>query len=208
MRLIVLTNIIAIILILAGCQNQNSNSNPAQNEEKMHEEHLKLADNLAHQGIAVLKNKADASREFSQQIETFFSSYLRLEDALVNSDSVAANNAAEEMRFLLEMIPDPSTDSVAITTWLNHQSGYYKNLTEFLHTKELEMKRSYFSHITEFLYCTFKSFNIDGLDVHVAYCPMAFEEKGAYWLTDSHKIRNPYFGAKMLDCGSITEMIP
>ena len=30
---------------------------------------------------------------------------------------------------------------------------------------------------------------------------MAFNNEGAYWLSDAEQIRNPYFGDKMLTCG-------
>jgi Cu(I)/Ag(I) efflux system membrane fusion protein len=36
-----------------------------------------------------------------------------------------------------------------------------------------------------------------------AFCPMAFDNKGAPWLQADHKIANPYFGAKMFACGKI-----
>jgi len=39
--------------------------------------------------------------------------------------------------------------------------------------------------------------------VYVARCPMAFDNRGARWLQDSSAIRNPYFGAGMLTCGSV-----
>jgi hypothetical protein len=39
--------------------------------------------------------------------------------------------------------------------------------------------------------------------VYVARCPMAFDNRGARWLQDSAAIRNPYFGASMLTCGSV-----
>jgi Cu(I)/Ag(I) efflux system membrane fusion protein len=38
-----------------------------------------------------------------------------------------------------------------------------------------------------------------------AYCPMAFGNRGAYWLTPHKTIRNPYFGEEMLRCGEIKE---
>ena len=41
--------------------------------------------------------------------------------------------------------------------------------------------------------------------IHLAYCPMAFENRGAYWLQSSDKIENPYFGSMMYRCGSIKE---
>ncbi len=34
------------------------------------------------------------------------------------------------------------------------------------------------------------------------YCPMAFNNKGGAWLQDSKDLRNPYYGAMMLTCGS------
>jgi Cu(I)/Ag(I) efflux system membrane fusion protein len=39
--------------------------------------------------------------------------------------------------------------------------------------------------------------------VRVAHCPMAQDGKGARWLQTDSKLANPYFGAEMLECGSI-----
>ena len=34
------------------------------------------------------------------------------------------------------------------------------------------------------------------------YCPMAFDNKGAFWVQDDEEILNPYFGSKMINCGN------
>ena len=39
--------------------------------------------------------------------------------------------------------------------------------------------------------------------IYKQYCPMAFNNKGAAWLSNSSDIYNPYFGDKMLRCGRI-----
>ena len=39
------------------------------------------------------------------------------------------------------------------------------------------------------------------------FCPMANNNKGAYWFSEVKEIKNPYFGAKMMKCGSIKEQI-
>ena len=44
-------------------------------------------------------------------------------------------------------------------------------------------------------------------EVYKQYCPMAFEGKGGYWLSNSKEVRNPYYGDKMLKCGSVQETI-
>jgi hypothetical protein len=36
---------------------------------------------------------------------------------------------------------------------------------------------------------------------------MAKNNEGAFWLSASDQIRNPYFGDKMLKCGSVEEEI-
>lgn len=39
--------------------------------------------------------------------------------------------------------------------------------------------------------------------IYKQYCPMAFNNEGASWLSASSDIMNPYFGSKMLRCGRI-----
>ncbi|WP_168196254.1 DUF3347 domain-containing protein [Echinicola soli] len=43
--------------------------------------------------------------------------------------------------------------------------------------------------------------------VYKQYCPMAFEGKGGYWLSDQEAIRNPYYGDKMLTCGRVDKVM-
>ena len=40
-------------------------------------------------------------------------------------------------------------------------------------------------------------------DINLAYCPMAFDDKGAYWLQKAAEVENPYFGSQMFHCGDI-----
>ncbi len=38
-------------------------------------------------------------------------------------------------------------------------------------------------------------------------CPMAGEGKGAIWLSEYKEIKNPFFGSKMISCGSVEKQI-
>ena len=42
---------------------------------------------------------------------------------------------------------------------------------------------------------------------YLKYVPvhMAFDSKGAYWISDSKSIQNPYMGSKMQTCGEVKE---
>lgn len=50
-----------------------------------------------------------------------------------------------------------------------------------------------------------KNGNPTELSLKLAHCPMAFDFNGANWLQIDSEIRNPYFGASMLTCGTIQE---
>jgi hypothetical protein len=52
-----------------------------------------------------------------------------------------------------------------------------------------------------------KKSGVSNGELYVEYCPMAFDDKGASWLSSSKEIRNPYFGDKMLTCGEVKETI-
>ena len=37
------------------------------------------------------------------------------------------------------------------------------------------------------------------------FCSMYDDNKGAYWLSDSKEVKNPYYGEDMLTCGEVQE---
>jgi Cu(I)/Ag(I) efflux system membrane fusion protein len=43
--------------------------------------------------------------------------------------------------------------------------------------------------------------------LYLAYCPMAYDSTGAYWVQDDRIVNNPYFGSMMLRCGIIRETL-
>jgi hypothetical protein len=43
--------------------------------------------------------------------------------------------------------------------------------------------------------------------LYIDHCPMASDGKGANWLSETKNIKNPYFGSKMMKCGSVKRQI-
>jgi membrane fusion protein, copper/silver efflux system len=46
-----------------------------------------------------------------------------------------------------------------------------------------------------------------GDELYVAYCPMAFDDKGASWLQKTKPIANPYYATQMKSCGEVKRAI-
>ena len=47
-----------------------------------------------------------------------------------------------------------------------------------------------------------------GNELYVAYCPMAFGDKGASWVQKVKPIANPYYATEMKSCGEVKRAIP
>jgi len=119
-----------------------------------------------------------------------FLNYQQIRMALVNSNAeevnLAAGNLAESFTWEREEMK-----SMAIA---------------MLDTKDIEKQRTLFSELTEKVEPLFKETISEGA-IYKQFCPMAFDGKGGYWISDVEEIRNPYYGEKMLKCGKVTETI-
>lgn len=119
-----------------------------------------------------------------------FHNYLQVKMALVNSDTDAVQTAAGN---LAEAFSSQREDLKALA----------KKMAD---SNKLEEQRTLFSAFTNQVESLFKD-NIAEGKIYKKYCPMAFDNTGANWFSDITEINNPYFGDKMLRCGSIKETI-
>jgi Cu(I)/Ag(I) efflux system membrane fusion protein len=71
---------------------------------------------------------------------------------------------------------------------------------------DVEEQRKDFERLSDHLIEAVQRFGVNSDKVYRAYCPMAFDDKGAYWLSEFEDIKNPYFGASMLRCGENSEV--
>jgi len=174
--------------------------------DNMHEQHQSLKDEFAHQDILLLNEPYLLEDSKKKELEAVIESYLELKTAFFESDLTKIDRLTTQMKEKVEQVDKQTLAAEGKKAWQQHDSLYTKKLSEMLHLTGLIEKQSYFSHISEIVYCTIKSFElkING-KLYAAYCPMAFEGKGAYWISDSKEISNPYLGEKMPKCGEIKE---
>ena len=60
-----------------------------------------------------------------------------------------------------------------------------------------------FAEISDLFFDFLSHYNVKKLTLFRQYCPMALDYKGAYWLSNTQDIYNPYFGEEMRYCGEI-----
>ncbi len=74
--------------------------------------------------------------------------------------------------------------------------------TQISEAANIDEQRKLFSDLSNTMLETVQN-NLESGKLYVAHCPMALNNTGASWLTEAKEIRNPYFGDKMMKCGSI-----
>lgn len=132
--------------------------------------------------------------------------YLDIKNALANDNDSEAASAAKAMYKAIRKLDkslltaDQKKIYDAIEDDLKeHAEHIGKNADEIKH------QRLHFSMMSEDVYYLVKAFG-GGRTLYHDHCPMYNENKGAMWLSESKDIRNPYFGNKMMTCGSVEEM--
>ncbi len=171
----------------------------------MHQQHNNLARNFSHKDIVILEHPYQLAEATKTEMEQVIDAYIQLKDAFVNDDEQATDKAAGLMAQKVAAVVPTKLQAEGLEAWHNHQAVYESKLKEMQHIKGLDNKRSYFSHISELMYCTIKSFGLKQGNLFAIFCPMAFDGKGAYWISDSKTIQNPYLGSKMPTCGEVKE---
>jgi hypothetical protein len=144
---------------------------------------------------------------FQQQLGNVFTSYVQLKDAFVASDANKVKEQAAGTNDALAKVDMKLLTGAAHNDWMTYLSPLESSLKEIQGSSDIEVQRKAFSTLSDNMYKSAKAFGLGGKEAYYEFCPMAFNNEGAYWLSDQSQIRNPYFGDKMLTCGSVQEKL-
>lgn len=144
---------------------------------------------------------------FQQQLAGVFTSYVALKDALVSSDAAKVKAEAGTTLATVGKVDMKLLSGVAHNDWMNYQNGLNTSLQSITATDDIEKQREAFGALSDNLYKSIKAYGLGGTNAYYEFCPMAFNNQGGYWLSNEDKIRNPYFGDKMLTCGEVKEKL-
>lgn len=144
---------------------------------------------------------------FQKQLADLFVASLPLKEALISSDSTAASASIQEVKNSLTKVDMALLKDEALLDWMSNLRIFNESMTLMSSSTSLKAQRKAFASFSDALYKSIKMFGAGGLTVYYAHCPMANNNTGAYWLSDSKQIRNPYMGETMLTCGKVKETL-
>lgn len=195
-----------IFAFLTNCSGDKKDS--ATDPQNSHEAHEKSENVPGSAAIAEADEpQFQGDQKFQEQLGSVFSSYVELKEAFVDSDAKKVQAEASEMEEGLAKVDMKLLSGAAHNDWMNYVAPIQSSLKKIQSTDNIETQRQSFSTLSENLYKSVKAFGLGGRQAFYEYCPMAFNNEGGYWLSDEERIRNPYFGEKMLACGEVKERL-
>jgi Cu(I)/Ag(I) efflux system membrane fusion protein len=149
----------------------------------------------------------DVDGAFQNQLAGVFTAYVSLKDAFVASDAAKLKTEATATQNALAKTDMKLLSGVAHNDWMTYLGSMESALKEIQSATDIEAQRKSFSTLSNEFYKSIKAFGLGGTTAYYEFCPMAFNNEGAFWLSEAEQIRNPYFGDQMLTCGSVKETL-
>lgn len=171
------TSVLSLCIILTACSTEEKKSSSYES-----------ATNVPQQNETTIAAKPLEVQFKSNGIQTIYSAYEKLRDALVATDYETAKTYAASLVTALK------NDENTVT-----QANLAQNI---LDATGIDMARAAFSKLNQSMEGIFEG-SIEAGELNKCFCPMALNNSGAFWFSTSKEILNPYFGDKMLKCGSV-----
>jgi hypothetical protein len=166
----------------------------------------------AHAGHDMSKMTANTeggkTADLKAQFAPVIAAYYGVKDALVADNDKGAAEKGKAMKAALIALDTK--------TWTAKDRIAYDEVAKKLETDaehigdnagKIDHQREHFITLSKNLLAVAKTLKINSETTYLQFCPMANDNKGAYWLSKEQPIKNPYFGKKMLNCGSVKETL-
>jgi hypothetical protein len=197
------TSLAAILLfVFTACDSNKTGQSASEQTAEEHTGHTETG-----ASVADVPDYSAVSGEVKEQIRKTYQSYISLKNTLVAAKPDEAKQAAQALQANAEKITTAPIEGEA-KAFINEQVNMInQHARQIANSGEIEAQRGQFDMLSSSLYAIMKATDANKETAYYQYCPMANNDKGAYWISENKEIRNPYFGDKMLTCGENKETL-
>ena len=140
---------------------------------------------------------------FQKRFREVLASYLQMKDAYVASDAKQVSTFSKVALNKLQSIEDDELGTMEKA----HLSKIIQALKTISENNDLKNQREHFVVLNENMIPIVKNIQNIESQIFIQKCPMANNNMGAIWMSREKEIQNPYYGAAMLTCGSVIEIL-
>lgn len=141
------------------------------------------------------------------QLDAVLNAYFIVKDDLVAGEQEKAQTHAADLLGAVANVQEALIPEAEKLRWESRKKELLRYTMAVQQATDIEQQRESFEPLTNALYLVLTDIGAGTKQVYKQYCPMAFNDKGAFWLSDKEQIMNPYFGDAMLHCGVVKEVL-
>ena len=162
---------------------------------------------LSFEEISDVERISDINPAFKAQLTKVYNAYLKMNDAFVESNAKSVANEAKKVIKAIESVDMALLEHDPHMKWMDQLEILNRTINSISKLNDIEKQRNEYIQFNLAFYESVKMFGLENTITYFQYCPMANNDKGAYWLSSKKDILNPYFGDAMLSCGETKETI-
>lgn len=145
---------------------------------------------------------------FRSDLTTVLQTYLAVHAALSRDDFGKTREAAGSMWSAVGAVRAVLLETAVGAAWVAERNALLESMRRLAKAADLSAARTAFDPMSMSLERIIKRFGTSReIPIHRFHCPMAFDNRGAYWLQSGGEVENPYFGSAMFRCGKMVEAI-
>jgi Cu(I)/Ag(I) efflux system membrane fusion protein len=148
----------------------------------------------------------DTPDEFKAQLSSLSDKYLLLKNVFVATNPESAKQVANAFSRELEKMNMTLIKGKPHQYWMQQLAALQEHGKKITTLDEVEKQRQQFDFLSDAMINSITAFGTEK-ELFVQFCPMAFDNKGAAWISDIAEIQNPFFGDKMMKCGLVTDTL-
>ena len=188
-------------LLLLSCKDGNKEASEPSEMDHSEMEHSNMDEGSEMMdGESTTSEGLSGDQEVNAGVGVILDNYLQIKDALVGENQELAAKAGGDLATALAGLDIQEYE--AEQQELKEIIEVAKEHAEHISGSDITHQREHFDMLSVDIKDLLA---ITGTDrkLYQAHCPMYNENKGAIWLSETAEIKNPYFGSKMLNCGSV-----
>ena len=209
----IITLVTVAVATISCNQSSNKNSDQQTNDSTMVSETKDLSSAVQNDTVVAVTStdmpsqKAEKStvKEQAQNftITPIIKDYLALKNALVADNDKAAANAGKQLFTTLKNVDMNAIPANKHKEYMEIAENAKENAEHISdNAGKIDHQREHLASLSKDVSDLITLFGTTQ-KLYQDYCPMYNDGKGAIWISEAKTIKNPYYGSKMLTCGSL-----
>ncbi len=191
----ILFYIVISVTTLTACNSNNHKSGDGHDHDHMAMD------------TATVKEPAGTIND-SVLLKEIVNGYLQIKNALATDDTKYAAEAGTALDVSFKNFDKSSLTAEQMKIFEDVEADAREHAEHIGgNSGKIAHQRQHFEILSKDMVDLLNVFGSGGQTLYKDFCPMYNNNKGAYWISESKEIKNPFYGKAMSTCGTVKEEI-